>query len=87
MNRIHLCVAFLLLVIRFDSAQATPTKLQDGGKGEQVVRQVVGEVESSLGSTNGFLFKIAWVESKFGTDRNTYRSGNLSIYLYVYGLF
>ena len=76
MNSIHLGVAFLLvLTTRFESAHATPTKLQDGGKGKQVVSEVVRDVEATLGDTKGLLFKIAWVESKFGMDPNTYRSG------------
>ena len=76
MNSIHLGVAFLLvLAARFESAQATPMKLQDGGKGKQVVIEVVRDVEATLGDTKGLLFKIAWVESKFGMDPNTYRSG------------
>ena len=40
-----------------------------------MVIEVVRDVEATLGDTKGLLFKIAWVESKFGMDPNTYRSG------------
>ena len=77
MNLIYLSVALLLLVVRFDSTHATIDYLERYGSGEDVVRKAVGDVEKCLGSTNNFLVKVAYVESKFGKDSSTYRTGNL----------
>ena len=77
MNLIYLSVAFLLLVMRFDSTHATESYRKIRGSGEDVVRKAVGAVEDCLGSTNNFLVKVAYVESKFGKDNRTYREGNL----------
>ena len=46
-----------------------------GASGSDVVEKVVSKVQSLFGSDNSFLRRIAYVESKDGTDRNTYRSG------------
>ena len=76
-----------MLVIRIDSAHATPSKLQDGGKGEQVVRQVVGDVESSLGSTKGFPLQdsLGGIKVWHGLQHLSFSK---SIYLlYVHALF
>ena len=43
--------------------------------GERVAKESVSAVERILGSTRGMLFKIAWVESRFGEHPLTYRSG------------
>lgn len=50
-------------------------KLKDGASGKKVVLEVIKEVEKVLGKTNSFLLKIAWVESQFGTHKDTYRKG------------
>ena len=49
--------------------------LRDGGKGESVVKEVIGYVEATLGDTKEFMKKIALVESHFGDDKGTYRRG------------
>ena len=46
-----------------------------GASGSGVVEEVVSKVQSLFGSDNKFLRRIAYVESKDGTDKNTYRSG------------
>jgi hypothetical protein len=45
------------------------------GKGAVVVDDVISQIENSgiLPSDKGFLRRVAWVESKFGTDPGTYR--------------
>ena len=47
------------------------------GKGAVVVDDVISQIENSgiLPSDKGFLRRVAWVESKFGTDPGTYRAG------------
>jgi len=49
--------------------------LTPGQRGEQVVKKSISVVERVLGNTKGILFKIAWMESLFGTHRLTYRPG------------
>lgn len=46
-----------------------------GANGSGVIEEVVSKVQSLFGSDNKFLRRIAYVESKDGTDKNTYRSG------------
>ena len=43
--------------------------------GTDVVKAVIEEVEAVFGSGNHFLRRIAFVESRDGTDPNTYRPG------------
>ena len=51
--------------------------LTDGGKGSDVVYDVVRQIEGSFifPPDKKFLRRIAWVESKFGDDPGTYRPG------------
>jgi len=49
--------------------------LKSRRNGESIVNRAVNEVEGVLGNSKGLLFKIAWVESRFGKDRLTFRSG------------
>lgn len=47
------------------------------GKGEFVVKEVV-DIINGLGifpKDHKFLCRVAWVESKYGQDRTTYRKG------------
>ena len=46
-----------------------------GASGSGVVKEVVSKVYSRFGSDNKLLRRIVYVESKDGTDENTYRSG------------
>ena len=46
-----------------------------GASGSGVVEEVVSTVQSLFDSDNKFLRRIAYVESKDGTDKNTYHSG------------
>jgi len=45
------------------------------GKGANVVADVVSKINSSgiFPPDNKFLCRVAWVESKYGTDSGTYR--------------
>ena len=51
--------------------------LREGASGSAVVRAVVGRIEDAniFPNDNQFLRRIAYVESKDGTDNNTYRIG------------
>ena len=51
--------------------------LTEGGKGAAVVDDVISQIENSgiFPSDKGFLQRVAWVESKFGTDSGTYIQG------------
>ena len=46
-----------------------------GASGSGVIEEVVSTVQSLFDSDNKFLRRIAYVESKDGTDKNTYHSG------------
>lgn len=66
-----LILPFLLRVWAVDETLIPETK------GEDVVCEVIDKIEKSLifpGDEN-MLRRIAYVESKFGTDRDTYRAG------------
>ena len=52
-----------------------PDVFRSHGKGENISRDAVNLTESVLGGTNDLLFKIAWVESRFGEHSGTYRRG------------
>ena len=59
------------------------------GKGAGVVKDVVDTI-NGLGifpNDHKFLCRVAWVESKYGEDPNTYRSGYYGGLLQVSGLF
>ena len=49
--------------------------LQEGASGADVVKSVVSDIQSLFGDDKQFLRRVAYVESKDGTDPNTYRSG------------
>ena len=72
-----LCLAFLFLVVGSVTAQdETETS---NATGEGVVGAVLERFRNTEFETNEtklcFLKRIAWVESKFGTDRRTFRTG------------
>ena len=59
------------------------------GKGAGVVKDVVDTI-NGLGifpNDHKFLCRVAWVESKYGEDPNTYRSGYYGGIWQVSGLF
>ena len=59
------------------------------GEGEGVVKDVVDTI-NGLGifpNDHKFLCRVAWVESKYGKDPNTYRSGYYGGIWQVSGLF
>ena len=53
------------------------------GKGAGLVKDVVGIFPND----HKFLCRVAWVESKYGEDPNTYRSGYYGGIWQVSGLF
>ena len=67
----------LLLCAFFVSCNAVDETLTAGVSGSAVVHAVVRRIEDSniFPSDNQFLRRIAYVESKDGTDSGTYRSG------------
>ena len=71
---IALCLAFLFLVVGSVTALN-----QTEASGKQVVDAVIQRFCSTGFETNEaklcFLKRFAWVESKFGTDRRTFRTG------------
>lgn len=75
---------FLLLALNFiycvaqsksGASQASSQLYQSGASGRTVVTEAVKRVDATLGSSNNLLERTAFVESKFGRDPNTYRSG------------
>ena len=67
----------LLLLLFLVSCNARDETLTAGASGSAVVHAVVRRIEDSniFPSENQFLRRIAYVESKDGTDSGTYRSG------------
>ncbi|XP_028393990.1 uncharacterized protein LOC114518230 [Dendronephthya gigantea] len=74
--------AVLLLLVMNSMGQAvqSDSQLSDistpGASGSKIVEDTIQKVETTLGDTNQFLKRTAFVESKNGKDPNTYRSGN-----------
>lgn len=66
-----LILSFVLCTCAIDNT------LVPGTKGEDVVCEVIKKIENSLlfPGDEKLLRRIAYVESKFGEDRNTYRKG------------
>ncbi len=70
--------AVLILSIMFQlsvAQQRVDRTLQNGASGSDVVRAVTNKVQGVFGDDQQFLRRIAFVESKDGTDSSTYRSG------------
>ena len=72
--QLSLCI---LLSACIALCKAVDDTVTPGASGSDVVRAVVGKIEDSniFPSDNQLLRRIAYVESKDGTDSNTYRSG------------
>ena len=72
--QLPLCVLLSACLVLCEAVDDT---LTPGARGADVVRAVVGKIEDSniFPSDNQLLRRIAYVESKDGTDGNTYRSG------------
>ena len=68
-------LVFLFSALQLCVQQGVDRTLEREASGADVVRAVVKKVESVFGKDNHFLRRIAYVESKDGTDKNTYRSG------------
>lgn len=69
-----LCFPFLVLCLfQLAAAQGVDRTLEPESSGTDVVRAVVNKIENVYGNDNQFLRRVAYVESKDGNDRNTYR--------------
>lgn len=75
-NKLYVSMLFysqhtLLKSTFLESTASTPE-----AKGDSIVKEVEDCMkELGFPDDKGFLRRIAWVESKYGTDKNTYRSG------------
>ena len=72
-----LTVVVVGLVAQCFSKTMADSPYTPGGKGNSVVTQVVNTI-NSLGifpNDHKFLCRVAWVESKYGEARGTYRPG------------
>ena len=68
----------ILSIIMFQlsaAQQRVDRTLESGASGSDVVRAVTNKVQGVFGDDQQFLRRIAFVESKDGTDSSTYRSG------------
>ena len=72
-NPVFVLAAFLC-VLGSTSAQGADKTLQEGASGFNVVQVVVNRIIAVFGNDNQFLRRVAYVESKDGTDSDTYRS-------------
>ncbi|XP_064382743.1 collagen alpha-5(VI) chain-like isoform X2 [Halichondria panicea] len=69
-------VLILSIMLQLSAAQQRVDRtLQNGASGSDVVRAVTNKVQAVFGDDQQFLRRIAFVESKDGTDSSTYRSG------------
>ncbi len=75
MAALVLAVIVLLHTLQLSTQQGVDRTLQREASGADVVRAVVNKIEAVFGNDYQFLRRIAFVESKDGTDRNTYRPG------------
>ena len=65
----------LMLLMKLEFSTTQSDIYTSGASGSKIVKDAVSKVESTLGGTNQFLKRIAYVESKNGQDPNTYRDG------------
>ena len=74
LSRLFLCVILGLATVGKIHCLDVTTP---GGSGADVVEEVVDMIKASriFPDDKKFLCRVAWVESKYGTDRNTYRKG------------
>ena len=66
---------FLLFLVSLSTQQGVDRTLEREASGADVVRAVVNRVQGVFGRDSQFLRRVAFVESKDGTDSNTFRSG------------
>ena len=64
----------VVCVLERTSSQGVDKTLQEGASGSSVVQVVVNRITAVFGNDNQFLRRVAYVESKDGTDSGTYRS-------------
>ena len=65
----------LLSAFQLSVQQGVDRTLERGVSGADVVKATVNKIQNVFGDDQQFLRRIAYVESKDGTDSNTYRSG------------
>ena len=65
----------LLSILQLSAQQGVDRTLVPGASGAAVVRATVNKIQDVFGDDHQFLRRIAFVESKDGTDKNTYRPG------------
>ncbi len=70
-----LIVIALLQLLQLTLAQSVDRTLEAETSGASVVRAVVDKIDAVFGEDNQFLRRVAFVESKDGTDSATYRNG------------
>lgn len=70
-----LTILFLYLFLQISTQQGVDQTLQREATGADVVRAVVNRIQDVFGSDTQFLRRLAFVESRDGTDADTYRSG------------
>jgi receptor-type tyrosine-protein phosphatase Q len=70
-----LVFAAFFQLLQLTTAQAVDRTLEAEASGSGVVRAVVNKIEAVFGDDDQFLRRIAYVESKDGTDARTYRNG------------
>ena len=76
MAAVHVVVLILCLqVFHLTAPQGVDLTREPGASGTDVVRAVVNRIQAVFGADNQFLRRIAYVESRDGTDLDTYRSG------------
>ena len=65
----------VLIIVLCPSIQGVDRTIEPEASGSDVVLAVVARIEAVFGSDKKFLRRIAYVESKDGTDQGTYRNG------------
>ena len=65
----------LLSAFQLSVQQGVDRTLERGASGADVVKATVNKIQNVFGDDQQFLRRIAYVESKDGTDSNTYQSG------------
>ena len=65
----------LMIALSLASSQDADKTIEPEASGSDVVLATVSRIEAAFGTDHRFLRRIAYVESKDGTDRSTYRAG------------
>ena len=68
-------LVLVLHVFQLSTQLGVDRTLESEASGADVVRAVVDKIQDIFGNDHQFLRRIAFVQSKDGTDRNTYRCG------------